>query len=1178
MKRLTGIALLLLLCSAAVRAELEPNNTPEQANLLLYNGVDSGSMSANDIYDWFYFDLPQAGAWQLTIAKTGGGNVWFNLCAGETVNKEVISTYYISYWDVAADVWSAALLPGRYYIQIRKGDYVVNYRIASQLVPTPWSSDPEPNNTAATAISMPINSTVSGTLHYTKADGTVDQDDWYLVEMPQAGFLHVVTDKKGPGNAWVYVLDAENPALPELTNLYFQYFESPPGGWELHFPAQAGRYYLHVGNGAGVVNYQIKAELIKPPFAEDIEPNDNQTAALPFPMNSSVTGILGHYQPNVGYDATDWYVLNVPEDGLLEFNVTKLSFSNCDIHLRDENGVIGGAYISYGDGVATFQHHAGAGTYYLAIEALDLFLYYKITLTYTPAPVADFVVRQAGGTVAFDNQTLQGASYAWSFDDGATASTVNAYHEYTQPGNYNVCLIASNPGGKDTVCRTVVVPGLARAYPDKAGNTGDATLRIFGGGLDTAYRVRLVQGGATVAQSAFTGFGGKNAILCQLDLRGAPLGVCDLVVEKTGGPAYTLPGGFTILPGTPPQPWVSITGRDRILYNTWTTFTVQYGNKGNADARLVPVWFAFEQAPGLEVEFPNAFFFDPDIDSGEPQQEGLYVDLDSLFGKPYPVRLYPLLLPLIPAGSVQSFQIRIKTGGNVGIHAWAEMPWYQSPVNDNKLECLSDALRETPPDWNLNEDRVLCAKYFTAIFYDRILDDYFIDTRNNPSLQQPDFFSSIVKCLRAAVKICGVSNAADRKDISDWLTNWIINRQMTDRTAQAKGSSCPLEFAPQNLQSKPMTAVASLDPNEKTGLNGYGAPHYLAGREQMPYIIHFENTAAATAPAHTVMVTDWLDTAKFDLNTFTFGDVSIGSQTFRLRSGVRELVQDVYLNDRGVTLRILGTVDVATGKVEWVFRSLDSLTLQDIDDPDKGFLPPNVSAPEGEGSVSFAIRLKALPVHGTQVRNDALIVFDANLPIATNEHFLTFDRLAPESTVQPLPPVIQDKPFTVEWIGSDKGSGISYYNVYVSVNGGPDSLWIGGATDLSAGFTGQVGNTYRFYSLATDHVGNVETIPAIPDAVTTITVSAHDPAGADAGLTLLPNPVRDRLLVQYTGNNPGCLTLIAPDGRQVRRICLEGPGQTEINTADLPNGLYAWTWAQAGRMPVRSGKVVVIRN
>lgn len=203
MKRLTGIALLLLLCSAAVRAELEPNNTPEQANLLLYNGVDSGSMSANDIYDWFYFDLPQAGAWQLTIAKTGGGNVWFNLCAGETVNKEVISTYYISYWDVTADVWSAALLPGRYYIQIKKGDYVVNYRIASQLVPTPWSSDPEPNNTAATAISMPINSTVSGTLHYTKADGTVDQDDWYVVEMPQAGFLHVVTDKKGPGNAWV---------------------------------------------------------------------------------------------------------------------------------------------------------------------------------------------------------------------------------------------------------------------------------------------------------------------------------------------------------------------------------------------------------------------------------------------------------------------------------------------------------------------------------------------------------------------------------------------------------------------------------------------------------------------------------------------------------------------------------------------------------------------------------------------------------------------------------------------------------------------------------------------------------------------------------------------------------------------------------------------------------------
>ena len=1177
MKRILLLGLLLLLFAFRLQGEAEPNDNAKQANLLQYNGIQTGTLDGTDGYDWFYFDLPQAGIWQLNIIKTGGGNCWFNLRAGESDSNSIISTYYQSYWDFPApgDTWKVPLLAGHYFLELKKGDYTVNYTIASQLLPPEWTSDVEPNNSAATAIPVPVNSAVSGTIHYNEANGAVDQDDWYVVDIPQGGFLRIIADKRGTGNGWLYILDGENAALPELSNMYFQYFESPPEGWQIYYPALKGRYYLRIGNGDGIVNYRLQVDLIPPAYPEDPEPNDNRLTALPMTLNDTVSGLIGYYRPNYGVDKTDWYVWKAPENGLLKFVFSKKGFSNGNLRLLDTNGEIASYYFGYGDWGFSADKLVPGGTYYLVIETLDLYFDYRLALQFIPAPLAGFTYRRAGGSVAFDNTSLRGDTYKWTFDDGTTGSTVNAYHEYAQPANYNVCLAVANAGGEDSVCQTVVVPGLARAYPDKAGNTGDATLRIFGGGLDTAYRARLFRNGALLAQSSYTGFGGKSAILCSFDLRGLAPGVCDLVVEKPGAPSYKIPGGFTILTGNAPDPWVRITGRDRILYNTWTTFTVNYGNNGNVDARLVPVWFVFSRDTGLQVEFPNAFFFDPDTASGEPSEAGLSVDLDSLFGQAFRARAYPLLLPLIPAGSVQSFQIRIKTGGNLKIQAWCEKPWYQSPINQNKLECISDALSEAPPDLNLNQDRVLCAQYFTAIFYDRIMDDYFREARTNFLLQAPDFFSSVLKGLRAAVKICGVNSADDRQKIAAWVTNWIVNRQLIDRNPAAKGASCPVEFAPENLQSKPMTAVSSLDPNEKTGLNGYGAAHYQVAFDVMPYTIHFENMASASAPAHQVVVTDWLDTAQFDLSSFAFDEVRIGAQRIRPVAGAGELVQDIYLPDRGVVLRLLAALDPLTGKLEWVFRSLDSLTLRDVEDPDLGFLPPNALPPEGEASVSFSVRVKSPLPHGAQLRNDALITFDANPPIPTNEHFLTIDRLAPESAVAPLPPTIADQPFEVQWIGTDKGSGIAYYNVYVSVNDGPDSLWMPAATAISAIFSGEVGNVYRFYSLATDHVGNVEETPSVPDATTTILVGAGEAAAVAAGIRVYPNPARDYLRVSYTGKDAGCLTLSSPDGRVYRCLYLDSPQVLEIPLGGLPKGLYLWSWVSE-RQGKAGGRLVVM--
>ena len=97
----------------------------------------------------------------------------------------------------------------------------------------------------------------------------------------------------------------------------------------------------------------------------------------------------------------------------------------------------------------------------------------------------------------------------------------------------------------------------------------------------------------------------------------------------------------------------------------------------------------------------------------------------------------------------------------------------------------------------------------------------------------------------------------------------------------------------------------------------------------------------------------------------------------------------------------------------------------------------------------------------------------------------------------------------MSWSGSDDpgGSGIGSYNIYVSDNGGPWTVWQQNTTATSAVYDGTNGHTYAFYSQATDNVGNVEAPHATADTSTTVeltegtmtSVSSDFPSGSTYG-------------------------------------------------------------------------------
>jgi hypothetical protein len=92
--------------------------------------------------------------------------------------------------------------------------------------------------------------------------------------------------------------------------------------------------------------------------------------------------------------------------------------------------------------------------------------------------------------------------------------------------------------------------------------------------------------------------------------------------------------------------------------------------------------------------------------------------------------------------------------------------------------------------------------------------------------------------------------------------------------------------------------------------------------------------------------------------------------------------------------------------------------------------------------------------------------------------------------------------FPVQWSGDDgtNGSGVAHFDVYVSINGGAYTPWVTNTPLTSAIYNGAAGNTYAFYSRATDVAGNTEAAPGAFDARTfTISVVNSAPAFSAVG-------------------------------------------------------------------------------
>ncbi len=169
------------------------------------------------------------------------------------------------------------------------------------------------------------------------------------------------------------------------------------------------------------------------------------------------------------------------------------------------------------------------------------------------------------------------------------------------------------------------------------------------------------------------------------------------------------------------------------------------------------------------------------------------------------------------------------------------------------------------------------------------------------------------------------------------------------------------------------------------GPAGFGLNGYLTSASPLAYRIDFENRTNATAPAQQVVITDQLSTND-NWSTFNISEFGFGDRIIALPPGVQHLETNLSMSFLGTDIEVqvqIG-IDSKTGLIRARFQSIDPSTS--LPPPvNIGFLPPEDGTGRDQGHVTYNIRARSGVATGVQLRNVALISFDGQTVISTDQ-------------------------------------------------------------------------------------------------------------------------------------------------------------------------------------------------
>jgi hypothetical protein len=236
-----------------------------------------------------------------------------------------------------------------------------------------------------------------------------------------------------------------------------------------------------------------------------------------------------------------------------------------------------------------------------------------------------------------------------------------------------------------------------------------------------------------------------------------------------------------------------------------------------------------------------------------------------------------------------------------------------------------------------------------------------------------------------------------------------------------------------------LVKICPKDPNDISGPDGYGEPHWVSVDDPLNYTIRFENDPIfATAAAGVVLVTlpidDDVDPFSFRLGTIGFGDHII--EIPANKSSLQERYD--FSSTIGYFVDVTAGLDIPNNRFFWILETIDPITGQPPTDPTAGFLPVNDTLTgSGEGFINFVCKPKPATATGELIEKQASIIFDANDPILTNTWINKVDAVGPTTTPGVMPDTFYTNTIPFSWLVNDDpgGCGVKHAEIMLSLDG-----------------------------------------------------------------------------------------------------------------------------------------------
>jgi len=759
----------------------------------------------------------------------------------------------------------------------------------------------------------------------------------------------------------------------------------------------------------------------------------------------------------------------------------------------------------------------------------------RLSLSSTARIFRDYVLDHPSLFMFFEEGVYERDVRLTPIDNGLVTGDLTARMNIWSAPNYRVYF------GHGSADITIIDNGISASdlsisgvSPRRGTDRGTAELRVLGRGMESGSRIFLERGGTRIEainhssdpQSQLRSISGK------LDLRGQPTGFWDVVVESPGGDSAVLPDAFEII--TSENPFSIVSGVYGYPFVTIRQFGhnhhIRITNTGDNDIYDVVafVWMS-RGINATIVDVPDIEFDDPEFNIDEPQ----FIDRGDF-------QIAPIWIYRLPAQDTKELRVHVQVPSELlgQQMVLGVTHWLPDPEEDFSWTGIFDEDEERLPR---NAGVLLGTMQQAALEFDENVmqsiknggrDEILFcpppppppsdgdcgDTGSGGGItgnQSDDAFDLAMQLQndrrrmfnalsKSAEFGTGQSVIALSKMIGGRVGECIAKHVVHSVTGMSSSSDFAraIGFANgggggQGGGENCSEVVTSWDPNDKLGIAGVGDDRFIRELGEFPYQIRFENVDSATAPAQIVVITDTLDTSVLDINTFRLGAIEVAEEVVATPPfGATSFTTTVDLRpEKDMRLHISAQLerndDENFARVQWIMTSLEPTRDELVENPMTGFLPPNVTEPEGEGSVRFYISpFENLP-DGTRISNHAEIVFDSNPPIVTPVWTNTLDFSPPQSEVIQVEATDTSGVYVVTWDGSDAGSGIRSYGIFVQQDDGPFELWKE-SRETSGIFRGEPETHYGFFAMSIDRVGNVEPGKTQAEAFTPGTVSASE--------------------------------------------------------------------------------------